>query len=165
MREIVCKKAKITCLNHNNAFEVFNCFSKSTSSHPQQNNSFKTNSLFVYSAQCNFSGLKYPLTWIEDVHNGVLSNVIPGNNSTKWYVLLDAAAFASTNELNLSIFKPDFVCLSFYKMFGYPTGIGALLVRNVSANALQKIYYGGGTVNVSLSSELFHIKRQNLHQR
>lgn len=165
MREIVCKKgAKITCLNHNNAFEVFNCSSKSISSHPQQNNSFKTNSLFVYSAQCNFSGLKYPLTWIKDVHNGILSNVIPGT-STKWYVLLDAAAFASTNDLNLSIFKPDFVCLSFYKMFGYPTGIGALLVRNVSANALQKIYYGGGTVNVSLSSELFHIKRQNLHQR
>ena len=57
------------------------------------------------------------------------------------------------------------MCLSFYKMFGYPTGIGALLVKNDSANVLQKVYYGGGTVDVSLSSEMFHVKRQSLHQR
>ncbi|OAD59180.1 Molybdenum cofactor sulfurase 1 [Eufriesea mexicana] len=164
MREIVNKKgAKITCLSHNNAFEVFNS-SKSTNSHPRQSNLLKNNSLFVYPAQCNFSGLKYPLTWINDVHNRVLSNVVC-DASTRWYVLLDAAAFASTNELDLSVYKPDFVCLSFYKMFGYPTGIGALLVKHASAGVLQKIYYGGGTVDVSLSSELFHIKRQNLHQR
>lgn len=164
MREVVNKKGvKTSCLSHNNAFEIFNS-SKSMSSYQQQNNSIKSNSLFAYSAQCNFSGLKYPLTWIRDVHNGILSSVV-SDTSTKWYVLLDAASFASTNDLDLSVYKPDFVCLSFYKMFGYPTGIGALLVKNDSASALQKVYYGGGTIDVSLTSELFHIKRKILHQR
>jgi len=39
-----------------------------------------------------------------------------------WDVLLDAAAFVPTNPLDLSQVKPDFVPVSFYKMFGYPTG-------------------------------------------
>ena len=26
----------------------------------------------------------------------------------------------------MSVVRPDFVCISFYKMFGFPTGIGAL---------------------------------------
>lgn len=164
MREIVNKKgAKITCLTHNNAFKIFNS-SNSMYFYPQQNNSAKSNSLFIYPAQCNFSGLKYPLTWIRDVHNGVLSNAV-FDTSTKWYILLDAAGFVSTNDLDLSIYKPDFVCLSFYKMFGYPTGIGALLVKNTSASTLQKVYYGGGTIDVTLSSELFHMKRKIFHQR
>ncbi|XP_029046402.1 molybdenum cofactor sulfurase 3 isoform X2 [Osmia bicornis bicornis] len=161
MREVVVKKGvKITCLNHDNAFEILNYPLKSLSSCSQQD----SNSLFVYPAQCNFSGLKYPLRWIKDVHRGVLSNIVD-DISTKWYVLLDAASFVSTNDLDLSTFKPDFVSLSFYKMFGYPTGIGALLVKNSSTDVLQKVYYGGGTVEISLSSEMFHVKRQNLHQR
>ena len=46
-----------------------------------------------------------------------------------WDVVLDCAAFAPTNRLDLTVIKPDFVPLSFYKMFGYPTGAGALLAR------------------------------------
>jgi hypothetical protein len=37
-------------------------------------------------------------------------------------VVLDAAAHAPTHSLDLSRTKPDFVTISFYKMFGYPTG-------------------------------------------
>ncbi|XP_076294730.1 molybdenum cofactor sulfurase isoform X1 [Lasioglossum baleicum] len=159
MREVVANRgAKVTCLKHDDAFKVFGASPPSTSSQ------HKSNSLFVYPAQCNFSGLKYPLQWISDVHNGILSSITDGTAS-KWYVLLDAAAFVSTCDLDLSIYKPDFVTLSFYKMFGYPTGIGALLVKNSSASALHKLYYGGGTVDVSLSSEMFHVKRESLHQR
>ena len=44
-------------------------------------------------------------------------------------MLLDCAAFAPTNRLDLAVWKPDFVALSFYKMFGYPTGVGCLLAR------------------------------------
>ena len=44
--------------------------------------------------------------------------------SPRNYVLLDAAKFAATDVLNLSKWKPDFVSVSFYKIFGYPTGIG-----------------------------------------
>ncbi|XP_029670318.1 molybdenum cofactor sulfurase 2 [Formica exsecta] len=161
MRDVVAARdAEVICLDHNQAFRVFG--QHATSRDPDESQS--SNSLFVYSAQCNFSGMKYPLKWIRDAHTGALSIVV-SEPSTRWYVLLDAAGFVPTNNLDLSIFKPDFVCVSFYKMFGYPTGIGALLVKNSSSDILDKIYYGGGTVDVALSSEMFHKKRQVLHQR
>ena len=47
----------------------------------------------------------------------------------RWRVLLDAAAFAPTQPLDLTAFPADFVAVSFYKMMGYPTGLGAMLVR------------------------------------
>jgi len=37
-----------------------------------------------------------------------------------------------TNRLDLRVVTPDFVAISFYKMFGYPTGVGCLLVRNAT---------------------------------
>lgn len=161
MRDVVAARgAEVICLDHNRAFRVFS--QHATSRDPDERQS--SNSLFVYSAQCNFSGMKYPLKWIRDAHTGALSIVV-SEPLTRWYVLLDAAGFVPTNNLDLSIFKPDFVCVSFYKMFGYPTGIGALLVKNSSSDILEKIYYGGGTVDVALSSEMFHKKRQVLHQR
>lgn len=161
MRDVVAARgAKVVCFDHNRAFRVFS--QHETFSDPDERQS--SNSLFVYSAQCNFSGMKYPLKWIRDTHTGALSSVV-GQPSTRWYVLLDAASFVSTNNLDLSNFKPDFVCVSFYKMFGYPTGIGALLVKNSSSDILEKTYYGGGTVDVALSSEMFHKKRPVLHQR
>ena len=39
-----------------------------------------------------------------------------------WDVLLNVAAFVPTSKLDLSEVKPDFVPVSFYKMFGYPPG-------------------------------------------
>lgn len=49
----------------------------------------------------------------------------------QWKVMLDAAAFVPTQPLDLTQFPADFVSISFYKMFGYPTGLGALLVRRL----------------------------------
>ena len=54
-----------------------------------------------------------------------------------WDVLLDAAAFVPTNRLDLSRWHPDFVPLSFYKMFGYPTGVGCLLARKTALAKLS----------------------------
>jgi molybdenum cofactor sulfurtransferase len=48
----------------------------------------------------------------------------------KWKILLDAAAFVPTQPLDLSVFPADFVTISFYKMLGFPTGLGALIVRS-----------------------------------
>jgi selenocysteine lyase/cysteine desulfurase len=39
-------------------------------------------------------------------------------------VVLDAAAHVATHPLDLRAVKPDFVCISFYKIFGLPTGEG-----------------------------------------
>lgn len=70
---------------------------------------------------------------------------------------LDAAAFVPTNRLDLSKIKPDFVTLSFYKMFGFPTGIGALLIRNNVLSVLEKVYWGGGTVSVASDNRRFNV--------
>jgi selenocysteine lyase/cysteine desulfurase len=91
--------------------------------------------LFAFPAQSNFSGVKHPLHIIEQAH------------SKGWDVLLDAAAFVPTNRLDLQAIQPDFVTLSFYKMFGYPTGIGALLVRKSAFGKLHRPWFAGGTVN------------------
>lgn len=87
------------------------------------------NSLFVYPAQSNFSGHRYPLEWVDMVcsRSERVSETHPHcecRTHPQWYVLLDAAALLTTSTLDLSRHKPDFVVLSFYKMFGFPTGLG-----------------------------------------
>ncbi|KAF8412741.1 hypothetical protein HHK36_000710 [Tetracentron sinense] len=52
-------------------------------------------------------------------------------SSGDWKVLIDAAKGCATQPPDLASFPADFVVISFYKIFGYPTGLGALLVRNV----------------------------------
>ncbi len=93
--------------------------------------------LFAFPAQSNFSGVQHPLTWIAQAH------------AAGYDVLLDAAAFAPTNRLDLSRWHPDYVSLSFYKIFGYPTGIGALLVRRPALAKLVRPWYAGGTITFS----------------
>lgn len=91
--------------------------------------------LFAYPAQSNFSGVKHPL------------DLVALARERGWQVLLDAAAFAPTNRLDLRLVSPDFVSLSFYKMFGYPTGVGCLLARRESLARLLRPWYAGGTVD------------------
>ena len=91
--------------------------------------------LFAFPAQSNFSGVKHPLSWIEYAQK------------KGWDVLLDAAAFVPANRPDLNEINPDFVCISFYKMFGYPTGIGMLLILNSSFEKLERPWFAGGTVN------------------
>ena len=64
-------------------------------------------------------------------------------------MLLDSAAFAPTNRLDLATVKPDFVPLSFYKMFGYPTGTGALLARCDALGELRRPWFAGGTITMA----------------
>lgn len=93
--------------------------------------------LFAYPAQSNFSGVQHPLEWIERAH------------SLGWDVLLDSAAFVATNRLDLSRVHPDFVPVSFYKMFGYPTGVGALIARREALNKLSRPWFAGGTITLA----------------
>lgn len=115
-----------------------------------------SNSLLTFPAQCNFNGFKYDLKLIPRLHQ---------MENSKWHICLDAAAFVGTSFLDLSKFRPDFVVLSFYKIFGYPTGLGALLVSNRGAMALRKRYYGGGTVLIAMSGQNFHRKRPSLQDQ
>jgi molybdenum cofactor sulfurtransferase len=90
--------------------------------------------LFAYPAQSNFSGVQHPLDWIDPAH------------AHGWDVLLDAAAYVSSNRLDLSRWHPDFVALSFYKMFGWPTGVGCLIARREALAKLERPWFSGGTI-------------------
>ena len=105
--------------------------------------------LFAYPAQSNFSGVKHPL------------EIVAKAQSKGWRVLLDAAAFVPTNRLDLSVTQPDFVTLSFYKMFGYPTGVGALLVRRSAWPLLKRPWFAGGTVNFASVQGQAHVLSPN----
>ena len=118
--------------------------------------------LFAFPAMCNFSGRKYPFEWISQTQRGSLFRSGP---HCSWFVLLDASSFVSTSPLNLVSCVADFVPISFYKMFGFPTGLGALIVKNSSSHILRKCYYGGGTVQATISSERFHVTKNNLAER
>jgi selenocysteine lyase/cysteine desulfurase len=96
-----------------------------------------TQNLFAYPAQSNFSGVQHPLEWIAQAHE------------RGWDVLLDAAAFAPTNRLDLGRWHPDFVDISFYKIFGYPTGTGCLIARKIALQKLRRPWYSGGTITFS----------------
>ena len=74
----------------------------------------------------------------------------------RWLSLLDAAKFAGTNQLDLTRYDPDFVAVSFYKMFGFPTGLGCLLVKRDIAPVLHQRFVSGGTVAAIAATELFH---------
>jgi molybdenum cofactor sulfurtransferase len=93
--------------------------------------------LFAYPAQSNASGVQHSLLWVKKAQQ------------QGWDVLLDAAAFVPTSKLNLSEVCPEFVSLSFYKMFGYPTGVGCLLVKKSAFSKLKKPWFAGGTVALS----------------
>ncbi len=104
------------------------------------------NNLFAYPAQSNFSGVQHPLEWIALAQ------------SKGWDVLLDAAAFVPTNPLDLSVWLPDFVTISFYKMFGYPTGVGCLLARKTALHKLHRPWFAGGTITVaSVQGDTFYM--------
>jgi molybdenum cofactor sulfurtransferase len=95
------------------------------------------NNLLAYPAQSNFSGVQHPLEWIAEAQ------------ARGWDVLLDAAAFVPCNRLDLGRWHPDFVDLSFYKMFGYPTGTGCLLARKTALRKLRRPLFAGGTIAFS----------------
>ncbi|KAH0481633.1 MAG: hypothetical protein KVP17_003763 [Porospora cf. gigantea B] len=96
--------------------------------------------LFAYPLKDNFAGDMWPARWAEQIRSHGLSD------DCHWTVLADVAAFVSSTPLSLREFSVDYAALSFYKMFGYPTGLGCLLVRNGLERYMSKVYWGGGTV-------------------
>lgn len=114
--------------------------------------------LFAYPAQSNLNGSRLPLSWPRRLETG-----------KSVYTLLDAAAFAATSPLRLSHVEaaPDFIVLSFTKIFGFPD-LGALIVRKDAGHLFQhRRYFGGGTVDmVVCRNEQWHaMKGTCLHEQ
>ncbi|MBY6301056.1 aminotransferase class V-fold PLP-dependent enzyme [Streptomyces clavuligerus] len=100
--------------------------------------------LFAYPAQSNFSGVHHPLEWI------------PRARELGWHVLLDAAAFTASNPLRLDRWPADFTVVSWYKVFGYPTGVGCLIARTEALALLRRPWFSGGTIQVASAQGRWH---------
>jgi len=100
--------------------------------------------LLAYPAQSNFSGVQHQLAWIETAHD------------LGYDVLLDAAAYVPSSRLDLSVVKPDFVPVSWYKVFGYPTGVGCLIARHEALDRLERPWFAGGSVYLATVAGGWH---------
>jgi selenocysteine lyase/cysteine desulfurase len=90
--------------------------------------------LFAYPAQSNLSGVRHPLSWVRLAQK------------LGYDVLLDTAAYLPTETLDLSVVKPEFMIVSWYKLFGYPTGVGCLIARRSALKRLSRPWFSGGTI-------------------
>ncbi|GAA5998033.1 uncharacterized protein JCM10292_002275 [Rhodotorula paludigena] len=115
--------------------------------------------LYAYPAQCNATGSRLGLRFCAQIKRA----------NPHAAVLVDAAAYTSTSVLDLGSVKeeeaPDFVVASVYKIFGFPTSLGILLVRRSSSHlltsSLRPSYFGGGTLaSLSLSAPFTHTSRR-----
>ena len=95
-----------------------------------------TPSLFILTCQSNISNSKNPLSIAEYA------------SSLGYNTVLDAAALAPTSVISLSDISVDAMAISFYKMFGFPTGVGALVVKKSFLARLKRPWFAGGTVDV-----------------
>ena len=94
--------------------------------------------LFAFPGQSNFSGIRHPLSLVRQARR------------LGFDVLLDAAALVPSHPLSLRACPADFVVLSFYKLFGYPTGVGALVARRDALRRLRRPWFAGGTVTIRI---------------
>jgi molybdenum cofactor sulfurtransferase len=111
--------------------------------------------LFAFPGESNLSGVRYSLEAIDHWQ------------ARGYRVLLDAAKSCASQPPDLGLYKADFVVLSYYKLFGNPSGLGALLVRRDAAAELDEQacgYYGGGTVAYAVP-ELQQLRRKRLPYR
>ncbi|KAF9608827.1 hypothetical protein IFM89_011865 [Coptis chinensis] len=84
--------------------------------------------LFVFPVQSRVTGAKYSYQWMA---------LAQQNN---WHVLLDAGSLGpkDMDSLGLSLFRPEFIITSFYRVFGSdPTGFGCLLIKKSVMGGLQ----------------------------
>ena len=91
--------------------------------------------LFAFPAQSNFSGVHHPL------------ELVQAAQALGFDVLLDAAGTGAAAHVSLRDHPADFLAFSFYKLFGLPTGVGALIAKRTALARLRRPWFAGGTVD------------------
>ncbi|KDQ56273.1 hypothetical protein JAAARDRAFT_59174 [Jaapia argillacea MUCL 33604] len=110
-------------------------------------------SLFALTGQSNISNSKNPLSLLHYA------------SSLGYSTLLDAAALAPTSVISLEKTLVDAMAVSFYKMFGYPTGVGALVVKKSFLEQLERPWFAGGTVDVVQVPGTIVTMSPDIHER
>lgn len=117
--------------------------------------------LIAIPGQSNLTGFRPNVAMYAQIKNA-------RSSKDRAYLLLDAAALASTSPLQVDLRdpqeSPDFIAMSMYKIFGYPD-LGALFIKKSSSDIIRhKHYFGGGTVDMVTSDHPWHIKKELLHE-
>ncbi|KAJ7642009.1 PLP-dependent transferase [Roridomyces roridus] len=109
--------------------------------------------LFAMTAQSNITNTKNPLSMMEHA------------KSLGYHTLLDAAALAATSAISLSDHPVDAMDISFYKMFGFPTGVGALIAKKSFLKQLKRPWFAGGTVSLVQVPGNIMTRAHELHEQ
>ncbi|KAL0730852.1 hypothetical protein Bca4012_026946 [Brassica carinata] len=101
-------------------------------------NEKKKKGIFVFPLHSRVTGSRYPYLWM---------SVAQENG---WHVMIDACGLGpkDMDSFGLSIYSPDFMVCSFYKVFGQnPSGFGCLFVKKSTIKILESST-GSGMVNL-----------------
>lgn len=110
--------------------------------------------LLAFPAESNFTGNIFDLNKVNEYQ------------SKGYLILLDAAKYITSHKLDLSLIKPDFIPISFYKLFGsILSGLGCLIVKKTHLSLFNKDYYGGGTYDLHIPQEKEHYKVKKTEER
>jgi molybdenum cofactor sulfurtransferase len=75
-------------------------------------------------------------------------SILDEAHSAGFATVIDASALAPSKRISLKqIPAADAMVVSFYKMFGYPTGVGALIAKKSFLKTLERNWFSGGTVD------------------
>ncbi|MED6221794.1 hypothetical protein PIB30_058154 [Stylosanthes scabra] len=105
------------------------------------NNNNNNKGLFVFPLRSRVTGTPHSYVWMSMAQE------------KGWRVLLDACSMRpkETSSLGMSMFKPDFMVCSFYKVFGEnPSGFGCLFVKKSSISSLKDSCSDAGLGIVSI---------------
>ena len=87
-------------------------------------------------------------------------------HSAGFATVIDAAALASSIRISLQqIPAADGMVVSFYKMFGYPTGVGALVAKKSFLATLERKWFSGGTVDFVQAPGMLTLHATDLNAR
>ena len=109
--------------------------------------------LFALTGTSNISNSKNPLSLIKYA------------SSLGYSTLLDAAALAPHSIISLWETPVDAMAVSFYKMFGFPTGVGALVVKKSFLSQLKRPWFSGGNVDVVQVPGRLVTRSHELHEQ
>ncbi|KAK9293218.1 hypothetical protein L1049_021207 [Liquidambar formosana] len=113
----------------------------------KRRNKKKKKGLFVFPLQSRMTGARYPYLWMSIAQEN------------RWHVLLDACALGpkDMDSFGLSLFRPDFLICSFYKVFGEnPSGFGCLFVKKSTVPVLEDSV-SAGIVSLVPAKKLFRL--------
>ncbi len=119
-------------------------------------------SLFAYPSECNLTGERFDPALASSGARRRFSSEEKDRSGGQpvFLTLCDAAKSAGLDPPDLSApDAPDFLACSFYKMFGYPSGVGALVARTSALALLKPRYFGGGTAAGVDADEAFYARR------